>query len=153
MKNALLILLFTFTTAIPALAQNPKPAESIEQEIRRLDIAAAEAILRKDFDTLDRLCAKDFIVNSPRNTIVEGREGVKELIRRGVVDYASFAREIEMVSIYEKTAIVMGRETIVTRESAQEPRQTLRRRYTNIWIKQGGKWLLTARHAHIVDEN
>jgi hypothetical protein len=72
------------------------------------------------------------------------------LIRRGVIDYTSFAREIETVLIYEKTAIVMGRETVVANEN---PGQTVHRRYTNIWINRDGKWLLTARHANAISSN
>jgi hypothetical protein len=152
-KNALLILLFTLTAATGAFAQNSKPDESIEQEIKLLESAAAEAILRRDFDALDRLCAEGFTTNSPRNDIVKDREALKNLLRSGVIDYASFTREVELILIYEKTVIVMGRETILTNETAAQQRQTRQRRYTNIWIKQGGKWLLTARHAHVVNEN
>lgn len=150
MKNTVFIVMFILVSGVFALAQNSNSVEAIEREIRRLDTAQAEAVLRKDFAALDRLCAEDFIVNSPRNNIVKGRDGVKELIRQGVIDYASFTREIETVSIYEKTAIVMGRETIVTKAGAGQTEQNQSRRYTNIWIKKGGKWLLTARHASII---
>jgi ketosteroid isomerase-like protein len=153
MKNTLFVLMLVFAAAIHISAQSATSAEALEQEIRRLDIAAAEAVLRKDYDALDRLCAKDFIVNSPRNNIVKGREGVKELIRQGVIDYASFTREIETISIFEKTAIVMGRETLVTNANAVQARQSIERRYTNIWTKKGDKWLLTARHASVVCPN
>lgn len=153
MKNASLILLFTLAAGIPAIAQNAKQAAVIEQEIQRLDLAEAEAILRKDFEKFDELCAEDFIVNSSRNEIVRGREAVKDLIRRGVVDYASFDRQIESVTIYEKTAVVMGSETIVTNKTAAEASQTVRRRFTNSWLKRSGKWLLTARHASIIAPN
>ncbi len=150
MKNTLFIVMFILASGVFALAQNSNSVEAIEREIRRLDTAAAEAILRKDFAAIDRLCAEDFTVNSPRNDLVKGREALKDLLRRGVIDYASFTREIETVLIYEKTAIVMGRETIVTNETTEKPRQTLQRRYTNIWTKKGGKWLLTARHASVI---
>jgi hypothetical protein len=83
---------------------------------------------------------------------VKGKEALKELIRKGVVDYASFVREIEEILIYEKTVITMGRETIVMSENSPQKGQTIRRRYTNIWMKRKGKWLLTARHANIIRE-
>src|SRR4051812_6372375 len=77
-------------------AQKSKtPKETLEQEIRRLDLAEAEALQKKDLQTLDNLAAVDFTTNSPRNTIVKGNEGVKELVRTGVIDYASFVREVE----------------------------------------------------------
>lgn len=135
---------------IPAVASaqgSKNSSNKIEEEIRRLDLAEAEAILKKDFAALDKLASADFTTNSPRNEIVRGKEELKELMRRGVINYASFEREIEAVLIYEKTVVTMGRETIVTNESAP---QTVRRRYTNVWMKRNGKWFLTARHANII---
>ena len=129
-----------------------KPKETLEQQIRRLDQMEAEAIQKKDFQVLDAITAEDFTTNSPRNQIVKGSEGVKELIRKGVINYASFARETEAVLIYGKTVITMGRETIVMGEKSPQKGQTIRRRYTNIWMKRNGKWLLTARHANVICE-
>ncbi len=54
--------------------------------------------------------------------------------------------------IYGKTVIVMGRETLVPNANSPQAGQTVRRRYTNIWIKRNGKWLLTARHASVIAE-
>jgi hypothetical protein len=134
-------------------AQNPKkPKETLEQKIRRLDLAEAEAILKKDFRALDELSSADFTTNSPRNQIVKGKEDLKELIRQGVIDYASFLREIELILIYKKTVITMGRETIVMGGNSPQNGQTIRRRYTNIWMNRSGKWLLTTRHANIICE-
>jgi len=155
MKKTLGFYLVAFLILCPTfvLAQDSKkPKDKLEQEIRKLDLAEAEAILRKDFGALDRLCAKDFTVNNPRGEIVKGNEAVKDLIRSGVINYASFVREIEAVLIYEKTVITMGRETIVPNENAPQAGQTVRRRYTNIWMKRNGKWLLTARHANVIPE-
>ena len=126
--------------------------ETLEQQIRRLDLSEAEAILKKDFRILDELSSNDFTTNSPRNEIVKGKEALKELIRRGVVDYASFVREIETVLIHGKTVVTMGSETIVMGQNSPQKGQTIRRRFTNVWMKRNGKWLLTARHASIICE-
>jgi len=156
MKKTLSFYLAAFLILCPTfvLAQedSKKPKDTLEQKIRKLDLAQADAILRKDFQALDELCAKDFTVNNPRGEISKGNEAVKELIRSGVVNYASFAREIELVLIYGKTVIVMGRETLVPNENSPQAGQTVRRRYTNIWMKRNGKWLLTARHASVIPE-
>ncbi len=148
----LILLAAVVTFVVPGLVsgQSAKHNDALEQEIRKLDLAQAEAIRRKDFQALETLCAEDFTVNNPRGEISKGREAVKELIRSGVVNYSSFVREVETVLIHEKTVIVMGRETIVLAENAPQAGQTVRRRYTNIWMKRKGKWLLTARHANVV---
>ncbi|MDQ3713865.1 MAG: nuclear transport factor 2 family protein [Acidobacteriota bacterium] len=153
MKKTLGFYLAAFFILCPTfvLAQNSKkPKDTLEQKIRRLDLAQAEAILRKDFQALDELCAKDFTVNNPRGDISRGNEAIKELIRSGMINYASFVREIETVLIHGKTVILMGRETLVPNQNAPQAGQTVRRRYTNIWMKRNGKWLLTARHASVI---
>ena len=155
MKKTLGFYLATFLILCPAfvLAQNSeKPKDTLEQQVRKLDLAEAEAVLRKDFQAIDKLCAKDFTVNNPRGEITKGSEAVKNLIRSGVINYASFVREIESVLIHGKTVVVMGRETLVPNANSPQAGQTVRRRYTNIWMKRNGKWLLTARHASVVPE-
>jgi ketosteroid isomerase-like protein len=133
--------------------QSVKQSVALEQEIRKLDLAEADAIQRRDFEALNTLLAEDFTVNSPRNEIVKGREGVFALIRDGVVNYSSFVREPEGVLIYKNTVVVMGLETIKPTGNAPGAGQTVRRRYTNIWVERNGKWLLTARHASVICQN
>jgi ketosteroid isomerase-like protein len=136
-----------------AQVNSKKPKDTIEQKIRKLDLAQAEAILQKDFKALDELCAQDFTVNNPRGEISKGNEAVKELIRSGVINYASFTREAEVVLIHGKTIVIMGNETLVPNENSPQAGQTVRRRYTNVWMKRNEKWLLTARHASVIPEN
>jgi len=143
------VLLVLFPTVVYSQSLKNRN-ETLEQQIRRLDLSEAEAILKKDFRILDELSSNDFTTNSPRNEIVRGKEALKELIRRGVVDYASFVREIETVLIHGKTVVTMGSETIVMGQNSPQKGQTIRRRFTNVWMKRNGKWLLTARHASII---
>ena len=151
-----LILLVAAVTIFPiglVSAQSVKQNEALEQQIRKLDLAEADAIQRGDFAALNKLLAEDFTVNSPRNEIVKGREGVFALIRSGVVNYASFVREPEAVLVYGNTVVVMGHESIKPAGNAPGAGQTVRRRYTNIWVKRNGKWLLSARHASVICQN
>lgn len=151
-----LILLVTafalFATSL-GVGQSVKQNDALEPEIRKLDLAEADAIQRRDFAALNKLLAEDFTVNSPRNEIVKGREGVYALIRGGGVNYSSFVREPEAVLMYDTTVVVMGLETIKPAGGAPGAGQIVRRRYTNIWVERNGKWLLTARHASVICQN
>ena len=150
MKKVWLISTIIIAAGVQLFAQNARRPDALEAEIRKLDAEQADAILRKDSEALDRLCAEDFTVNSPRHELVKGRDALKDLLRDGTIDYASFTREVETILIYEKTAVVMGRETIVTTPGAAQAGQSLQRRFTNVWIRRGGRWLLAARHASII---
>ena len=150
MRLILLVITVTICAASLVSGQSVKQNNTLEQEIRRLDLAEADAIQRSDFAALNKLLAEDFTVNSPRNQIVNGREELFALIRNGVTNYSSFVREPEAVLIHRNTAVVMGSETIKPTGNAPGAGQTVRRRYTNVWMKRDGKWLLTARQASVI---
>ncbi|HVG28257.1 MAG TPA: nuclear transport factor 2 family protein [Pyrinomonadaceae bacterium] len=143
-----LILLVAGVTLIAtgsASGQGANQRDAIEQEVRKLDLAHADAVLRGDLAGLDKLWTEDFIVNNPFNGIDRA-----DRIRTGAVTYASFIREPESVVVHGDTVIVMGRETVVPKGASPDAGKTINRRYTNIWMKRKGKWRLVARHASVI---
>lgn len=146
----LILLAVVAAILAPALvsAQSARQKAGIEQEIRRLDLAHADAVLRGDAAALDKLWTEDFRVNNPFNEIDKA-----DRIRTGAVTYSSFIREPEAVLIHGETVIVMGRETVVPKGNSPESGKTINRRYTNIWMKRAGKWRLVARHASVICQN
>src|SRR5688500_8494009 len=103
MKLIFVVAALTFFVTGSASGQSVKRNNALEQEIRKLDLAAADAIQRSDFAALNKLVAEDFTVNSPRNQIVNGREELFALIRNGVTNYSSFLRDPERVLIHGHT--------------------------------------------------
>ena len=140
----LILLAVALTISITGLVSG-QSAKQIEQEIRRLDVAHADAILRGDLVALDKLWTKDFKVNNPFNEIDQA-----DRIRTGAVTYSLFNRVPEAVLIHGDTVIVMGREEVVPKGNSPEAGKTIKRRYTNIWMKRSGKWRLIARHASVI---
>lgn len=118
--------------------------------VRQLDRAEVEALLHRDSTALRRLWAPDLIVNNPRNRVTHGSEAVIELIRNGTIDYAGFEREVEAMTLQGNTAVLMGAETIRPVNRAPSAGQTVRRRFTHVWVRRDGAWRLVARHASIV---
>ena len=143
----LILLAAALTILAPGVvsAQRVKQKAAIEQEIRKLDLDHAAAILRGDLAALDKLWTEDFIVNNPFNEIDKANR-----IRSGAVTYSSFIREPEAITIYGNTVIVMGRETVVPKGDSPDAGKTIKRRYTNIWMKREGRWRLVARHASVI---
>ena len=145
----IIVLFFAFSILVNNIySQNDSLKTSIEQDIRKLDVEHADAVLRGDLAAMDTIWTEDFIVNNPFNEIDKA-----DRIRSGVVSYSSFLREIEAVRIYENTAIVMGNETVVPKGKSPDAGKTIHRRYTNIWMMREGKWRLVARHASVICEN
>ena len=152
MMRCLFVVLFSFISISSAFSQSSKPKRisSVELEIRRLDLAEARAFKEKDERLIEQFFAKNSVVNNPRNSLTFGSAGVIAVTRLGASDYFLFDRNIESVQIYEKTAVVMGNEMVVLKNEAGGAGATVRRRYTNIWMKTSKNWQIVARHANVI---
>jgi hypothetical protein len=142
--------LFLFLSPVTALySQNDPQKVSIEQEIRNLEQEQVDALLRNDVDFMEKQWSKDYTVNNPLNKVGKASEGP---IRAGTRTYSSFIRDIEAILIYGETVIVMGGETVVPNDKSPETGTTIHRRFTNIWLKENGNWLLVGRQASVICE-
>jgi hypothetical protein len=141
----LLVLLSLNTTA----QQRPEDL-ALKEQIRALDLAHADAILKGDKLRLEELLPDDHTVNHPTNRIVQEKAELLKLIGNGVIRYTHFERRPEKFLFYENLVVVMGDETVVPAPGAPNAGVILRRRYTNAWMLQDGKWRLAFRHANNV---
>ena len=130
--------------------QNTKQNHKLEQEIRKLEQGQVDALMRNDLAAMKANWAKDYVVNNPFNEAVDASKGP---IQAGTLTYSSFVREVERVLIRGNTVIVMGRETVVPKGTSPDAGKTINRRFTDVWMKQKGKWLMTARQASVVCQN
>ena len=111
-----------------------------------------QAILKGDTNMLKVLWAPEFLVNTPRNTIASGRDAVFQVARQGLLNYATFERVVESILYRKNVVITMGHETYTGRTDLPEAKAgvPVKRRFTNIWTKQKGKWVQVARHASMI---
>src|SRR5687768_12161378 len=84
--------------------------QAVESEIRRLENEVVQAILRSDTARLKQLWAPEFLVNTPRNNVANGRAAVLEIQRAGLIHYNAFERTIEQILVRGQMAITMGSE-------------------------------------------
>jgi hypothetical protein len=123
---------------------------ALKEEIRKLDMAHAEAIFKGNKAALQELLPDDHTVNHPTNRIVQEKTELLKMIDDGVIRYARFERRPEKFLFYRGLVVVMGDETVVPGPGAPNEGKVLRRRYTNAWMQQDGKWRLAFRHANNV---
>lgn len=136
-----------FGLAGSALGQSTNQNDALEQEIRHREQAQVDSLLKNDIAAMKRNWAADYVVNNPRNEVVDASRG---RIQSGTRTYASFVRDIERVLVRDNTVIVMGQETVVPSGAASDAGKTIVRRFTNIWMMREGQWLLTARQATVI---
>lgn len=94
-------------------------------------------------------------VNAPSNRILT-RGDLVRMVASGEIRNEVFERTPEDVVITGDVGVVMGHETEVPGANSEQARmygvRTLRRRYTNIYVRSGGAWLHLARHANVIHE-
>jgi ketosteroid isomerase-like protein len=116
-----------------------------QAEIVAVEEAANTAFLKRDLARLDQLFSEELLFNSPIN-IVNDKQKLLDLLGAGVIGHVSSAFKHELVRRDGDLVIVMGSDTV--KNSPTEP--ALRRRFTNIWRKEGDRWRLYIRHANVI---
>ncbi len=144
-KSILIISLILFASKVNAQDGN------VEATIRQLEKAEARAVVENDTLTLYKLWDKEYVVNSPDNSVTRAGKSVTDrpVLKR---TRSSLNRQVESILIQGEVVLSMGNETVTPRGDQAKTGQTLRRRYTNVWMKKEGSWKLIARHANIVCE-
>jgi len=133
------------SSASLVFGQSEQEKLAIEQEVKKLDLEHADAVLRGDQQAMNKYWTEDFIVTNPFNEIDQA-----DRIKKGIVTYSSFVRESEAIRVHGNTVIVMGKETVVPKGNSPDAGKIINRRYTNIWMLREGKWRLIARHANVI---
>ena len=128
---------------------------SNEELVRSLDDQERAAALKRDVPALERLWSDQFVVNAPNNQVVVGRQqNLDTFVRGGIINFSSFERTIEFMRVDGDFGVIMGLETVVPRTDAPTAGlvagQVIRRRFTNIWKKEGDTWRLYWRHANVM---
>lgn len=145
----LLLVAFTITLC-PAFIVGAQPQDgkdAVEKEIRKLEQRQVGLLLKGDVAEMEKQWAKDYMVNNPFNKLVKAREGP---IRARQLTYSKFERDIEVVLVKGDVAVAMGGETVVPSGQSADAGKTIRRRFTDVWVKEEGRWLLMARHASVI---
>lgn len=147
-------LMVVLCAATPALsADQPNRAGSSEAALAKLDLEQKDMVATADVARLTALSAAGLTINAPTNRVLT-REQFLAMMRSGQIGAEAFERTIESVSVSGDTGVVMGNE-VFTPTSRSELGRTfgavpLKRRYTNIYVRDHGSWRWFARHANVV---
>jgi hypothetical protein len=149
MKAALLcipLVLSAGCASVPSWTLDRASVIAIDEQQRAM-VAAA------DVAGLGRLAHPNLRINAPGGRVLT-REQFLTNMRSGEIAAEAFERTAEDVSISNKVAVVMGSETFTPVASSELGRtfgaKPLRRRYTNVYVWQDGRWLWLARQANVI---
>ena len=107
------------------------------------------ALIIKDTAALLKIWAPDYCANRPLG-VVSTREKILELVLTDSLSFSTYKFEIEKIIIKKNFVITMGNDTVEPSGKNRNAGNRLKRRFTHIWSKENGNWLLIARHANIV---
>jgi hypothetical protein len=146
------LLALAWATALSLAATSPNSAPN-EANLRAADAEQMRIIVEGDAKAQQEFMHPNYIINAPANVVRRKPELVADLAR-GAMGSESFQRVIEGTAITGNVGIVMGREVVRPTATSNlgklHPGQTLHRRFTNVFIWEGGKWRFLARQASII---
>jgi len=123
---------------------NPTRAESVEQELIKLEKAWNEALVNHDWAFIDQILADDYLTTDS-DGVVANKAQEMVILKTGEEAVTSWDADDFKVRVYGDTAVVTYRWTYQGRirgnaSAAQE-------RYTDTWVRRGGRWQVVAVHA------
>jgi uncharacterized protein (TIGR02246 family) len=132
---------------LAACAAVPR-GDSTEQQIRALEQQQAQAAIARDRAQLEQIFAPDFQIVNPSG-VVASKEELLALLLGGTSPYRSAVYQTDKVRVHGDVVVTTGLETVVPNTGPQAG-QSVRRRITQVWRREGGQWRIELRHATIV---
>ena len=153
MKRTLVIALVAIAALYLALGQgiaNNKAANiNVQEELKKLENDRAQAVLKGDTATLDRMTADDYTVINISGQLLTKAQ-VLEAIKSGDLKYDQLENNDLQVRVYGDTAVLTGR----TAQKGQFKGKDIsgQTRFTRVYLKQHGKWQAVAFQATRIAE-
>ena len=114
------------------------------RELTRLEQIWNDAYVRADADALEQLCADDLVVTLT-DMVVLNKQNSIAILRSGKVKFQRYETSDLGIHVYDNAAVVTGR--LQRTRSVQGREVNDEWRFTKVYIRRGGKWLVVAWHA------
>ena len=121
----------------------PKPA-GVEETLMQIERDWATALVKADVAAIDRIEAADYVYTDPSGQMMSKAQGLAEL-KSGQDKFQSFTIDDMKVRVYGDTAIVHGMST--SKETYKGKDISGQYRWTDVFIKQGGRWQALTTHS------
>lgn len=147
MRKIILIAAVTIVSTFAAFAQSGKD----EQEILKIHSSLDEAYLKSDVAAFERVLADDYVYSDPSGRMrnrAQNLEEIRKEIAKPTYKVLTATSDDVKVKVSGNMAFVTGNwasTTVPTNAASAEPHKDTGR-YTGIYEKRGGKWMLVAEH-------
>ena len=117
--------------------------QAATEEITRLELARAEAYLRRDVAALGRLLPEHFTFNRSIGSF--GKRELLLLIESGELTFELLERRVESVKVYLNTAVAFGKDDVKARYRGEDI--SGRYRFSNTYVWDGERWEIIVTHS------
>lgn len=125
---------------LPPSARAQARSRGAERELFRLEDSWATALVTRDSTIFLRLLAPDYVYSDERGTFTK-RQVIDETF--GGTDRVTFAANEGMrAHLHGDAAVVTG--ILATRGRGKDGPFQHRYRYTDTWVRRGGRWIMIA---------
>jgi ketosteroid isomerase-like protein len=125
--------------------QKENPEQELRERLREWD----EASSRRDTEALNRILADDFLFTNASGAVITKTQYLMATIKAPDMTLAtSVGSEDVKVRVYGETAVVTSRGAQRGQPLNRDP--AVRYRYTDVWVKQQGRWNAVASQATLI---
>jgi hypothetical protein len=140
--------------AVVLVATISSAADISESSLRAADAEQMRIIVEGDAKAQSVFMHDNYIINGPANRVMR-KPALVDMLAHGKMASDRFERTIEGTAITGNIGIVMGREIVRPAAGSELAgrfgSRDLQRRFTNVFIFEGGTWRFLARQASIID--
>ena len=129
-------------------------ADISESSLRAADAEQMRIIVDEDAEAQNAFMHQNYIINGPSNRVLR-KAVLVDMLANGKMASERFERVIEGTAITGNIGIVMGSEVVQPRAGSELAEKfgslPLKRRFTNVFIFENGRWYFLARQASVID--
>lgn len=149
--SSVLILLAALVLVASAQTKTKDKKSRVEAELMQLERDIGEANIKRDKAFFERIEADEFIFTDSSGGVTTRAQDVASLDSPpGAFKLISYVPDEMRVHVYGDTAVVTGRVTTESRNG--ERTVTSQSRFTDVFVKRGGRWQIVAGHSSRIRE-
>jgi ketosteroid isomerase-like protein len=137
-----------FAVLIALLVCSFISGQSVDQQLKKLENDWAQAEVKKDFATLDRILADDYTFTDPDGKVFSKAQTIASFKSDQNVVTDEAVSELA-VQVYGDAAVVTG----LSKETLKGQTRGDVYRFTDTWVKRGGAWQCVAGHSSKVGKS
>jgi ketosteroid isomerase-like protein len=141
---SLVLLLAMLTARADGMPAAGNTGSGAEQELLALETAWDDAVAAKDQAKLEEIVDDDFIVNSANGSVANKSQMIASIMAPELT-IEPFKTEDVRVRVYGNTAVLSG--WFAQRGTYKGEAFEGASRYTDVYVKRGGKWRAVLAHA------